>query len=658
MSTEAPSALPYPQRTISDEFHELQYIVSQFQTQLDTPHGTVGLHPFGPVNVDGAKTSFTQACKRLREALTSYRDTTLASWIHLLSAPNNYDSSALALTNKAPAAVRELDEMRRIADALHEDTNKCKTVLLDAAATAISKALAVSGPTGQQATMVVERLKSTARRLGLAQYTDTRTEGSDTITTVTLAGSIIVIDVDIGNSQAALKVKVSYVSDIEHDDRIDALMLDRLRAGDIRGFEELVEEMAVLDRLTRERSPASFIHNTFAIIATLKEIQAQELAALDGDSRLLLRCGSGIALPHARHVGPSSLYFMPATLRHGLADDDWEKLVNTQSMSERAKSVSELCHWLYYTWEPSSSPHYFLPSAVEKLCLPADAMEVAGSQVITVRHPAIHGLDMRFLEFTKQQADGTDMQAEGDASSEFWIPYTLVARLEPPLPACALTVRAIMTATSSDATTQEPEQTAGHDSPRLLENAPTLENLVRGIAANHPGSGQEASPEEQAVEMESPQIRAWTICRIPVHSPRSILAITAILRRQATFNSLLASCFATTQPSVTAKTYANDPFRIDLLVRAHKGDVDAMAESAESPADQGLVVRVTETLGDVHVWTHQALGITTADDLLATLASIATSTLSKSTAHPSLSKVAGIGNSIPIIASWISAHPQ
>ncbi|KAJ2732142.1 hypothetical protein IW152_004002 [Coemansia sp. BCRC 34962] len=657
MSSEAPSALPYPQRTISDEFHELQYIVSQFQTQLDTPHGTVGLHPFGPVNVDGAKTSFTQACKRLRDALTSYRDTTLASWIHLLSAPSSYDGSALVLTNKAPAAVRELDEMRRIADALHEDTNKCKTVLLDAAADAIAKALAVSGSAGQQATMVVERLKSTAKRLGLAHYTDTRTEGSDTITTVTLAGSIIVIDVDIGNSQAALKVKVSYVSDIEHDDRIDALMLDRLHAGDIRGFEELVGEMAVLDRLTRERSPASFIHNTFAIIATLREIQAQELAALDGNSRLLLRYGSGIALPHARHVGPSSLYFIPATLRHGLADDDWEKLVNTQSMSERTKSVSELCYWLYYTWEPSSLPHYFLPSAVEKLCLPADAMEVAGSRVVTARHPAIHGLDMRFLEFTKQQTSGTDMQREGgDANSELWIPYTLVARLEPALPACALTVRAIMAATSPDATAQEPEQTAAtaHNSPRLLENAPTLENLVRGMATSHLGNDQEGL----SVEMEAPQIRAWTICRIPVHSPRNILAIAAILRRQATFNDLLASCFATAQPSVTAKTYANDPFRIDLLVKAHTRDVDAMAESTESLAGQGLVVRVAETSGDVHVWTHQSLGITSTDDLLATLAGIATSALGKSTAHPSLSKVAGISNSIPIIASWIADHPQ
>ncbi|KAJ2251711.1 hypothetical protein GGI13_003695 [Coemansia sp. RSA 455] len=589
MSNEAGSGLPYPQRTISDEFRTLQYIVSQFQTQLDAPHGTVGLHPFGPVNVDGAKTSFTQACKRLREALVSYRDTTLASWTHLVSEPGNYDG--LALTNKAPAAVRELDEMRRIADALHEDTRQCQKILLDAAASAISNVL-VSG--GQS--MVVERLKSTAKRLELAHYTDTRTEGVDIITTVTLAGSIIVIDVDIGGSWGSVKVKVSYVSDIEHDERIDMLMVDRLRSGDISGFEELVEEMAVLDRLTRERAPASFIHNTFAVVATLKEIQDQELLALDKDPRLLLKYGSGIALPHARHVGPSSLYFMPAAINHGLVASDWDKLVNGQAMSENVKSVSRLCHWLYYSWEASSSSHCFLPANIQNFCLQADSTEG-----ITVRHPGIQGLDMRFIDSTR-----TDMGV-------FWIPYTLVARLEPSLPACMLTVRAIMAATMIE---PQGEQTA-YDSPRLLENAPTLENLVCSNGT-----------------VDTPQIRAWTICRIPIHRPGDLLAVTNILRRQATFNSILASCF--TDQSVSAKTYANDPFRIDLLVNS-------------DCVQQGLVLKVYES-SDVLIWTHQILGVS-ADDL-------ANATLTKSAAHMALSKVADISNSIPVITQWLSTNPQ
>ncbi|KAJ2077083.1 hypothetical protein GGI16_008213, partial [Coemansia sp. S142-1] len=101
----------------------------------------------------------------------------------------------------------------------------------------------------------------------------------------------------------------------------------------------------------------------------------------------------------------------------------------------------------------------------------------------------------------------------------------------------------------------------------------------------------------------------------------------------ATFNSILASCF--TEQSVSAKTYANDPFRIDLLV-----NLDYV---------QGLVLKVLES-SDVLIWTHQILGVS-ADDL-------ANATLTKSAAHMALSKVADISNSIPVIAQWLSTNPQ
>ncbi|KAJ2738924.1 hypothetical protein GGI20_006194 [Coemansia sp. BCRC 34301] len=454
--------------------------------------------------------------------------------------------------------------------------------------------------------------------------------------------------------------------------------------------------MAELERLTKERSPVSFIHNAFAVVATLAEIQAQELAALDGDFKQLLRYGSGIAVPHTRHVGPSSLYFMPATLRHGLVDADWEALVKEHSLTDRVKLVAELCHWLYYSWEPSSLPHRFLSTAYQKFCLSADAMleDSESHQVSTVRHPGIQGLDMRFLEFSPQQLDGDlNMQTDDRAGAEFWIPYLLVAKVEPALPACALTVRAIMAATVPDTTAaQEPDQgsaaAAGvaHDSPRLLENAPTLESLVRNTdfaVASGPEAHTDAgavAPARTAphciagqrvvVEMEAPQIRAWAICRIPIHHPRNVLAVTAILRRQATFNSLLASCSATSTEdlsvdppaalaSATARTYANDPFRVDLLVRASSCDMDGDTKIEDNQCtNQGVVLRVMDTTGDVLAWTHQSLGIASATDLLATMAAVATSALAESAAHMALSKVASISNSIPIIALWLSTHPQ
>ncbi|KAJ1663573.1 hypothetical protein IW140_004860 [Coemansia sp. RSA 1813] len=710
---------PRPTRTISDEFRELQYIINKFQEQLNSPDGIVGLHPYGPVNVEQAKQSFAQACKRLRDALLGYRDTTLVSWSRLFATEGG-NPNLITITNRATAASQELVSMRQITDALHEDVDKCRSFLLDAAADAISRSLTnqcASLVNTSQTTMIIERLKAIAKRLGLAHYTDVqKRESEGEITTVTLAGGILVIDVDIGSNMEQLKVKVSYVSDIEHDERINTLMLGRLRAGDIRGFEKLVQEMATLDRLTNERSPANFIHNTFAIISTLAEIQKQEISALDGDSSQLLRYGTGIALPHAHHVGPSTLYYMPAVSRAGLTSNEWGAL---ESNSLDGIADVSGCNWLYYSWESSSSPRYFLPALFNQHCLSPDyTIEDSDShKVVTVHHPTIHGLDMRFLEFfrKKNTSNAEAMQVDGqglatDINDEFWIPYTLVAQVEPPLPACALTIRGIMAATvtntddstvasASASSDSNPKSLGGlQDSPRLLENAPTLESLV--CLSKSPQSDQHASSDGFStvhrsahmsskmpilLNLEQPQIRAWTIQRVPLNDPRNILSIVPLLRRQATFNELLASCIGdategdgepcslATPATVSAQTYANDPFRIDIVVRwtddntdtssPSRMDVDQQHTQTSSSAKGsdgmvlGVVLRVAESTGDPTAWLHRDLGIVLPKkDPLGALGEVPTSSLSPNTSHKTLTKAVRISNSVPLVVSWMLEH--
>ncbi|KAJ1719609.1 hypothetical protein LPJ53_005658 [Coemansia erecta] len=721
MSSEAPKLPPQPVRSISDEFRELQFIVDQFQSQLNTVDGTVGLHPFGPVNVEKAQTSFTRACSRLREALTGYRDTTLVSWKQLLAA----DASQLQLhqqaggavsantivstnTQRAVVAAQELSDMRNISDAVHEDARSCSRILFDAAAEAVSRAISLSNV--GQPDLLVERLKASAKKMGLAHYTDVQSHGDEgEITTVTLAGGILVIDVDIGTRKDQIKVKVSYVTEIEHDERIDALMLGRLIAGDIRGFEKLVEEMAELDRLTKERDPANFIHNTFALTATLAEIQKQELGALVGDVKQLLRHGSGIALPQVRHVGPSTLFFVPAVIRRGLEPEDWSAL-ETNSLSGIADIPG--LRWLYYSWEPSSTSHCFLSTHFQKHCLQQDYMaEDSGSHaVVTVNHPNIHGLELRFLEFKppqdqSQQDDSNSMQVDEQSeakpsNSEFWIPYSIVARLESPMPACALTVKRIIAAVSSDAKVEslaQSNETATEgvslDSPRLLEDAPTLENMVYGECVGKPITATPVSAARKptvqtiagrtvTVELDAPQIRAWSLHRIPLSHPRNVLSIVPVLRRQAVFNELLASCFSSGKPDtdasatsaskVHAKTYANDPFRIDIFVSdiasgdlaedGKRSKLDGSPQSMDTSnldnLGQGVVLRVIESTGDILAWTHQSLGISVTSDILTAMSSIPTSSLTKAASHTNLSAVANISNSIPMVAFWLSSNPQ
>ncbi|KAJ2222508.1 hypothetical protein IWW45_008585, partial [Coemansia sp. RSA 485] len=360
-------------------------------------------------------------------------------------------------------------------------------------------------------------------------------------------------------------------------------------------------------------------------------------------------------------------------------------------------------------------------------------------KVVSISHPNIHGLQLRFLEFvkqTKRQENPGSMQVDGqethaDINSDFWIPYTMVAWLESPLPACALTVRKIMAAVSPDSkvevlspSTDSTAETLSLDSPRLLEDAPTLEHLVfKEYVAKQDVSGSagpldpqemtspvlaEAAAENPklrkssihiingqsvAVELEAPQIRAWSICRIPLSHPCNILSVVPLLRRQAVFNELLASCFSTSDNSaatskVSVKTYANDPFRIDVVFinqqtmssdagdvgkrpkntsdeeqQQQSMDVEDSGENTESQdgimsVGQGVILRVIEATGDILAWTHQSLGISPTTDLLSAMSGVATNSLKKTTSHKNLSAVANISNSIPMIAYWLKSNAQ
>ncbi|KAJ2851115.1 hypothetical protein IWW36_001366 [Coemansia brasiliensis] len=667
---------PRPLRTVSDEFRELQNIVDQFRSQLDTTNGIANLHPFGPINADQARAQFIEACSRIRDSLTAYRNTTLGSWAQLLANSVHQqpahvgqqmpiaDSVALAATKRAAVAGQELSEMRKITDALHQDLGSCQRKLFAAAGKAISH---VQSYGMQSSELLVERLMATAKRLGLACYTDVQgRDGEDKVTTVTLAGGILVIDVDIGMSKDQMKIKISYVSDIEHDQRIDMLMLSRLRAGDIPGFEKLVEQVATLDRLTKEKSPASFIHNTFATASTLTEIQKQELAALNGDLRQVLRHGSGIALPYMRHIGPSTLYFMPATLVHGLQAQEWALLT-----SNDFAPIADMpqCLWLDFVWEPSSKQHCLLTEKFPKHCLGSDQMSEDSEthKVVSHPHPTIHDLEMRFLEPVLSNSESENADTSGTQqteNSDLRIPYTLAAHLAPELLACALTVRSVMTAVGHKA---DGSPSISQISPRLLEDAPTLERLIHAGCKND-GTDELLQARHRVdqtsllIKLESPQIRAWNISRIPINAVHQILDVVPLLRRQAIFNELVASCFNTELSNlggelnmsdistVAVKTLANDPFRIDMCIKIFTG-----SDNSEFKV-QGALLRISEAEGDVVAWTHQSLAVSETSDMLAALSAISSDSLTKESAHKTLSKVADISISIPVVAQWLVTH--
>ncbi|KAJ2804358.1 hypothetical protein H4R20_002540 [Coemansia guatemalensis] len=594
MDSSSESKAAVIQRTISDDMDEIHGIMAQFQRQMETADGIVGLHPLGPVNVDKAKVGFVQACGRLRAALTGFQASTVASWEQLASGGAQERSEAVGGARRAAVAAVELGEMRRIAETVQADVRRSQRRVFEAAGAALAQTLQQEWPGG-----LAGRLRASADRLGLACYTDDQAGAA----TVTLAGRDLVIDVDMGETAAAVGVKVSFVSEMAHDARLDGLLQRRLAAGDVCGFEALASEMAALDRLARAQEAANIVHNTFAVAATLAEVQRQELLALDGEVAQLLSKGSGVTLPFSRHVGASTVYHMPAALRHGLSESQWAALGEGHAA---AADVLRGCQWLDFAWEPSAQRHWFLaPDAAQHWAV----VEQAGEGQ---PHQNIAGLQVRFVE------PPTAEQASGGA----WAPYALVARVDPPLAACAQTVRALMTMAAGDGIGSEP---APEDAPRLLEDAPTLERLILRDAA------------------DAAQIRAWTVSRVPLRHVRDVLALVPLLRRQAVFNELLASSAGAS--TVHVRTAATDPFRVDVCM------------IASGRPTLGAVLRVAEVSGAVLAWPLEALGVAAdAPDVLAALAAADPALLTPAAAHTALSAAADISRSIPLTMQWLAAQ--
>ncbi|KAJ1935144.1 hypothetical protein EC988_008576, partial [Linderina pennispora] len=230
-------------------------------------------------------------------------------------------------------------------------------------------------------------------------------------------------------------------------------------------------------------------------------------------------------------------------------------------------AVFAKCIWLHFGWEPTQPPQCFLSALFQQHCLSPEYMieDSESHRVASISHPTIHGLQLRFLEFIRRQANPSQMQVDSDAQKadfddKFWVPYRVVAKLAPSMPACAQTVRKLMTAACLGPETQDTASAAAtmQDSPRLLEDAPTLEYLVYHHSCKQESGGESVGSKDRTlprvvhnlggdqvtVEMEPPQIRAWSIERIPLDHPRNVISIVPILRRQAVFNELLSSCFS------------------------------------------------------------------------------------------------------------------
>ncbi|KAK9765077.1 hypothetical protein K7432_006883 [Basidiobolus ranarum] len=309
---------------------------------------TDGLHPYGPVNLNKAQMEFSHLLSSVKNILEQYKNTTLLE-VGSMGPPGELALRKLVTTSKEETAVKA--QLNGATDLLKE----CATMIKQSCVNRVVKSM-----------YMVEKLEVIAHSLGLECYLETSNRNGLTITTATLSGSIIVVDIDITNTGDILKVKVSYATETNQDEKVDQLLANNLKTRNIQGFKKNLSALAILDRFANTCPQVDFSHCISSLFKDMKSVYDQEMSVSSNDTEAVLSIGHGIPLSNIGWPGPSLIYWGS---KETLVDVD---LANFKSWIEQADNYHKLArfHRACFSMEDSDIPGLFLPASKEQYLLP------------------------------------------------------------------------------------------------------------------------------------------------------------------------------------------------------------------------------------------------------------------------------------------------
>ncbi|KAJ1973619.1 hypothetical protein H4R34_005011 [Dimargaris verticillata] len=521
------------------------------------------LHPLGPINYDAAHGEFTRIVNQIRRIFQDYRDQTLASEAFNLV-------TAATLLRKAHTSMRE--ESRLLS--LQQQYQETMAICLQQLKTHSDDARLV-------AEQLVQQLKDIAERQRMTYYVDTSNSTSDQqVTTVTLCGSIVVIDVDVtGDNGQVLQVKVTYATGSKPDAKVDHILSQQLKQGDLAAFTKSVATLALLDRLTKQHEPIDFFRIMLVVGQDLQAIFDRERVAAHQDLNQVLKFGHGIPCHDCFHPGPTLLYWMPSLDRHQCEN---------QLMADPA-SCSDRFHALWISVEESTVPMCFLPPDRDSFIVRAkpvpnsenNGRSAAASTAMEVDAPA--GIF---------EASSTAPSLAPNPHLQFFHPNPetspaaqarFVAYLRPPVAIAETYARSLAILCGVNVTDLGIHNVSSPLVPHadLLLNLSVTDQLARNktafsfattpasVLTSNPASTSSSSfawtlPAEVAhgqhgkyngTSTKPPSFRflntgepvgAVLVHRIPFTHLSQLLTIIQLLRQHNTFNALLQSCFNVT----------------------------------------------------------------------------------------------------------------
>ncbi|KAI1318573.1 hypothetical protein EDD11_006264 [Mortierella claussenii] len=563
IATRMPNASNTP--TVQEHLRELQTLVQDSLQQWNLATTTAAansavtgqgnatrltneLHPLGPVQVRLLQRDYKEKIAAIRAICLSFAQGPLQQSL------NGGDSTSAPALRKYSSLLKEDAQNEEALSSVKLSMKQCQSTLR-----------AASQDGNIKTEHLINTVRDMATDLGLECYLETgsRPDSLLPVSTLTMGGNVIVIDIEVESTGAIIRVKVSYASDIHQDDRIDRLLAHNLRckcgklthsatekgdkttegklthlpecSRDFKAFSKNLKALATLDSFSKKYPNIDFFHNIRSMDLDLRELFKREMSITGRDLHKVFTQGHGIPMTHAVLPGPSLAYWAS---KADLLDVSWDSLTATieQGANEKVKIPF---HRVSITMEETTSPSAgylptdrfgFLLSEKEALSLSSVPYGSIMNDQGSVGAATILQQPLKWI------VPSTDTAVEA----------AYVAVLHPPV-VVAEQVAKQLAALSNQAGLNT---TMGfHKDPGYLSLQECLinqgdEQTQWEVALDH---GPNAA--RQLYSFERTKNEARLIYRIPFTHISQIYICTKLLRQQLSFNALFQSCFKDAIPA-------------------------------------------------------------------------------------------------------------
>ncbi|KAI8641571.1 mediator of RNA polymerase II transcription subunit 1-domain-containing protein, partial [Parasitella parasitica] len=378
-----------------------------------------------------------------------------------------------------------------------------------------------------------QRLEKLAQSMGLVTFVDStqKFESNVPITTITLGGTVIVVDIDIDDKGRVLRTKLTYVSDTlqnDQDDRVDLMLTENLQTRQFELFKRNLGSLASLDQLNVKYSPVDFFSIIKNLLSDLRTIYDEEIS-VEPELTNVLTQGHGIPNLHLNYPGISIAYWMD---KEHMDSINWQEVKTTFETGISHSALANTSR-LLISFEDSIQPLTYIPESRPSCLLGNEAEDSIDSEHFKVVTETAAPAFMPHFKFVRP------LPTHPESLS---IPIRFVALLDPPMPVSDKVCQKLMNVTglvSLDETTEVPCNSSSMSLEELL-----VINVAKAVSCSDKWiSSFDDTPEQLYTWMKSPPTSAKMVSRIPFQHSVQIYNIIQCLRQQQLFNTLFKSIF-------------------------------------------------------------------------------------------------------------------